>query len=282
MYCLFPFDFVLSIQEFDTKIRQGVSFFWNVPHSRQPITVFGLKLAAEFLTFLPFGVAAALFFKKKYNSISVLLVGFFISGCIELVQLFLVSGVTQGVSVLFKSLGFYSGYFITTRIEKFKFNYIVKVIENKWCFALCWIGYFLLLVFANWIKRGNIRSFSDMVSSLHNWSFIPFFYHYKMSESQALFSVAAYFILYVPVGCLIGLKSVVVRKLISYRQFIVSCFIGCFISTVMESGKFFLSGSHPDVTNLIVASFSSITGVLFIAWLQILFIQIPFQGNESV
>ena len=99
-------------------------------------------------------------------------------------------------------------------------------------------------------------------------SFLPFYYHYYLPETQALFSALAYFAFYFPLGFLVSLSA-----LARDRQFDLNTGLNCFLTggglaACFEAGKLFLSQARPDVTNILIGACGALCGSAAVFWIQ--------------
>ena len=97
---LFPYDFVTSIADLKTKIANGndavVMSFWLC--SEAPVRC-GIKLISEVVVLLPLGLLFCYVPNLQHRKTMAILVGLFLGVVIEGVQVFLLSGAGQGISV---------------------------------------------------------------------------------------------------------------------------------------------------------------------------------------
>jgi hypothetical protein len=119
-YCAAPLDFVISSFELDAKLAGDRVAWWLMDGGET-----GIRLAAiltlETLAAIPLGLLAALNFGKaehRYKALYAVAVGAAFGMAIETVQIFLVSGSTQGVSVLTRALGAGIGGYLPALVEK--------------------------------------------------------------------------------------------------------------------------------------------------------------------
>ncbi len=107
---LFPYDFVTSIAELKTKIANGndavVMSFWLC--SEAPVRC-GIKLISEVVVLMPLGLLFCYVPNLKHRKTMAILVGLFLGVVIEGVQVFLLSGAGQGISVVMRMVGMGAG-----------------------------------------------------------------------------------------------------------------------------------------------------------------------------
>ena len=117
--------------------------------------------------------------------------------------------------------------------------------------ALAWAsGWFA----AKWVGVEQARA------GLPEVHWLPFYYHYYTTETQALQSLLACAAMYLPVG--FGYWALTMRSAASTRRASawVPAFLAAAIALVMELGKLFVPGKHPDPTNVLIAAAASAAG----------------------
>jgi len=267
MYTLFPFDFLISLEELYNKLELGGYSLWMIK-TRMHSTVFAFKLMAEIAMVMPLGSLLAVFGRWRFKTSGVIIIGAALGLGIECIQFFLVSGMSQGISILLKAVGFALGYWMTDKINTKNLPLLIGFMRRNGFVTLWWVLFLIGLIAANWVHRGPLISISEALNRLENISFLPFFYHYRMSESRALLSAVGYFVMYFPVGVLICLRGV------SYFEYIDKIFISrAFVlagglAACFEFGKLFLSHARPDVTNLIIGPLGAVMGCIVVYWVQ--------------
>lgn len=268
LYCFFPYDFILSIEELSAKLQNGNLSLWVANTDGKASSTSLLKACFEIVTILPLGVAFALFAPKRVTFARSVKIGITIGLAIEGIQLFLVSGVSQGLSVLLKAIGFVLGWRVAMHWHFAYIQKILKLFRMKGIMLFGWLLVFLLLIYANWIGRGTVQPISEVSTKLGELSLLPFYYHYYASESIALASALLYFALYLPVGFMLSLKSLVQNKKQGRHHFLKIIMIAGLLSFFFETGKLFLSLSRPDITNILISIFSALCSALAMIWLQ--------------
>ncbi|WP_319574692.1 VanZ family protein [uncultured Desulfobacter sp.] len=279
-YCFFPFDFVLSIEELGRKL-QNISFNQLLFSSSRSGLGNLFKIVAEVITILPIGIAMVVFGLRRFKTRSIIVIGLTVGSVIEFSQIFIVSGITQIFSIILKATGISLGYIFTARAYNVGFDWdaIVRVLKSKHIFVILWALYILALIFINWVGRGDFKIPSDFLNMIGALSFLPFYYHYKMAESQALFLVAAYFLVYLPSGILVATKVLIKEKYIDNQHLLFIFGVGLLLSAGFEFGKLFLEKNRPDLTNLIIGSLSAYTGAMMVMWIKFLFSNMKFDSK---
>src|SRR5262249_14169666 len=127
-------------------------------------------------------------------------------------------------------------------------------------FALMWAnGWFS----AAWAGREHAEASLEQV----NW--LPFYYHYFTTETEALRSALTYVAIYAPVG--VGYWLWTLRRSHTYSDgfALVPALIAAPLAAAMEMGKLFIPGKHPDPTDVLIAMMVAPTAYLFAAQMQV-------------
>ena len=250
IYSGFPYDFVTSLAEIQSKIAQGSWGFFIAKQGCGQFTRCALSLAAEFITIIPIGMGFGLLFKQDRHPYKrTILYGLMLSAGIEAFQFFIVSGITQGVSIVLRVLGLVAGVWVYYKIT------LALIINLFRIAALRYLAMFLYFSVLYQIVRSNQGVWLDWrtaLGTLKDIHFLPFYYHYFTTETHAVLSFITYFALYFFVGLYIWLKQIHSNSLI-YSSSPRSVWIfGGVIAFFVEVCKLFLEKTHPDPTNVLI------------------------------
>lgn len=104
---------------------------------------------------------------------------------------------------------------------------------------------------------------ADSLAGLQAQHFLPFFYHYFTSETNAVASVLSVFGMYMPIGlgCWLWDWNAVPGRPKPWR----AASLALVGATLVETGNLFVVGRHPDPTNLLLAAASAYAGYLALA-----------------
>lgn len=268
---LFPFDLLLNAVEWQAKLDGGLTGWWLADSSRELGGVKLLaKLTVETLAVLPLG---ALWAARQpgqlpgtprhgppFGILRCALVGALLGGLIEVLQLTLASGQSQGVSVLTRSIGFTLGALAWQHHPRWTVEGL-RAQLRQWTTPIL-LAMLPLLTLYNGAWRGPWLTLEQALGRLHNdIRFIPFYYHYYTTEMHAVISLVAVSLSYAPLG-LLGWAWHVKPGVVAMMAFL--------LSLLMEASKLLAEGTHPDPSNLWIAAAAAwITQVL----LQRLFVQ---------
>jgi glycopeptide antibiotics resistance protein len=240
---LFPYDFFISRAELSAKINSD-SWGWLVAGTSHSLVMVGIQLFAEAALALPFGLLLArLVSTRRANYIQAALAGLLLGMGIELVQFFMAAGISQGLSVLTRVVGVCGGLALSQHAAAWQpthITYWVKrltpAIAMVYALALLQINGFITL---HWGGLADAKARFDQIN------FTPFYYHYFTSEAKALFSLSVVALSYVPIAVLTWARGQSAR---------VATAIALAVCTCIELGKLFLTGTHADPSNLLIAS----------------------------
>ena len=244
---LFPFDFVVSTGELKQRLASPmVSLLPGAACGGLPRCI--LKQLLEALMTVPIGILLAMrTAPKRLSSWRVLLLGLSFGGLVETLQLFLVSGVAEGFSIVPKALGIVAGYLVHGRGKS-----LLQSLRNadfRPLIVLAVLPYLLALAFAN---RWFPAHWHGGEAARQQWSrlhLLPFYYHYFTTETVALSSTLFTSLLYAPVGIAVALW----RKERAPLHWRATLAITLPLVTLMEAGKLFIEHTHAEPSNLLIA-----------------------------
>jgi len=253
-YSLFPFDFIVSLTELSWKVSSGKWGGVLTAASRQGCLRTGLSLLLETCSVIPFGVYLLIkCLRGKPGVAAALIAGVGGGAILEIAQFFLVSGTSQGASVLAKTAGVSIGVFLPKYLSGRSFRwirakaprmvliasipYIVAITYLKGWLTHPWIG-----IEMGWYKLNYPLA-------------IPFYHHYFSSETVALLSVMLNAALYGPIGPAVLFFTLGKRE--DPKHQIAAVGVAALFAMVMEGGRLFLGDLRPDFTNVLIAGGSA-------------------------
>lgn len=252
---LFPFDFLVSIQEIHRKLGA-----WKSQPAFGHGGMFWCKSLAEAAFFMPIGGFIGLTFKRisfPQQIRRALIFGSCLSFFTEVMQFFMVSGISSGFSVLLKSAGAATGVLATVVDYRLYWRMIKPL---AWIAAVLLVPIFLFtcLRLSGWGVSGWM-GLQEGLKRCDVHMFIPFYYHYFTTETRAVVSALFNFCMYLPVGIGGWLLSISKREKNSLWM-ITAVVAGAGLAGIIETGKLFQDGLHPDFTNLILAGVAAPVG----------------------
>ncbi len=276
-FALFPFDFLLSASEIAIKANSNL-WGWLLAGSGNRPSIVVLRLAAEIVLTLPLGWWLARAMRErasrrrasralkrlapdstahdhrghshhhpprhKYGS--AIACGLALGLLLETAQFFIASGTSQGLSVLTRLVGVVAGSVLSRYAIGWKLEDGAQLIRRfGWMLLL---PYLLALLEVN----GWLGTRWQGVDYAHEqWgkvNFMPFYYHYFTTEAVALFSLSAAIVSYFPLGVMVWATG---------RHAGGAALVAMLVAGVIEAGKLFINGSHPDPTNLLIAALTT-------------------------
>jgi len=247
---LFPYDLVLSTAELSWKFDGGAVVAFLDPDCARNVRCLA-KLVAEVLAMVPVGMLFGLARRRRKRTIlAATLAGALIGLGIETAQLFILSGVSQGVSILTRAIGGGLGAAVVPLLAGLGSRRGARVV--KVLAALATPPYLIALaVLAGW-KLTTKVDLDDALTRLDAIRFIPFYYHYYTSEAAALASLIKQALFYAPVGALLWAWGGGRRNLA-----LVAAGLAATLAAVIETGRLLLSPLRPDPSNLIIAALAA-------------------------
>ena len=247
---LFPYDLVLSAAELQAKWAGGVGTAW-APWMLEPRRGQGLDalmLGVEALIAAPLGALlarrlAARSVAWRVGGAALLGLGFGL--LVEGAQMLLVSGTSQGVSLLTRALGAAAG--------AAALPLLAAAGPAGWRRSLqqwtpLWVPlWLLLLLWTNRLLPGLVSHWAGAdaaAGTLQALRFVPFYYHYYLTEQQALTSLLSVALMYLPLAGLAWARGWSARN---------AALAAVVLVLAMEAGKLFVGGLRPDPSNVLIA-----------------------------
>ena len=247
LFCFFPFDFLVSRQELLNKADSG-NWGWLFALTEASFTSWLralLLLAVEVALTIPIGLALAAGLTPQRALRRGLVGGAMLGFLIEIGQLFIASGVSQGASLISRAVGTGLGAWLGTRSQKGSFELLRNFLSQHLGGLL--LVYLAVLGFASgWTSHAWLgwehasRSWSEM-------RLLPFYYHYFTTEAAALISLGSVVVLYAPLAILAWANMVGAGG---------AAILAVMVALVLETGKLFMAEIHPDPTNVLLAGAS--------------------------
>jgi len=247
-FSFFPYDFLLSASELKWKFHSDEWGWLVAPEFLQNSMVLVLaKLVAEILAVVPLGLMLGqLTTGRRCSPTRAILSGAALGLIIEITQFFIVSGVSQGLSVLTRATGMVLGVLLWRHRTLLQPARLASGFRR---FGLAVsILYLLALAAVNgWLQHRwtDIDSAMNAFSSMH---FLPFYYHYYTTEQAALLSLTSVCMMYAPIGIMTWASWNTPRLAMLLAMLLAAC---------METSKLFLENLHPDPSNLLIAGVSA-------------------------
>jgi VanZ family protein len=273
---LFPFDLLVSDRELRWRLAGGGWGWLLAPNACGDGLRCGLGLAAEVLATVPFGILLAL--EGRPRSLrSALTWGGGLGILVEGMQLFIASGVSQGLSVLTRLAGTGLGLWAAAELGHWARRPVPAWVAPA--VLLAGLGYLTLVLRVNgWLAAGW-QDTAVALAKLKPQMFLPFYYHYFTTEAQAMQSLVAHAGLYLPVGVGYWLWATASRAL---PRAWVPAALAAALAALAEAGKLFVAGKHPDPTNILIALVAAVLGYVGTRWLARQLAAGPAHGQTAV
>ena len=243
LLCFFPYDLLLSLAEWQGKMISDNCGWLLAPASVERGWVAGLLLLVEVVLALPFGALLAARRTEKSNTVGPAWVwGMALGLVIEVGQMAVASGISQGLSVLTRGVGVALGaqlwrVWASRGVGPLQMG----LARYTWPLGLLYLP--VLFAANGWFGHPvlGIDAVTGKWAALH---LMPLYYHYFTTEAMALFSLGSVALMYLPMAGFAWARR--------WRP-AAALLATAALSAVIEAGKLFLDGLHPDPTNTLIA-----------------------------
>ena len=263
-WALFPFDVLLTAQEWRQKLGGPQLAIWLADASAEQETIrIAAKLMLEILASSPLGALWMAWQSPRHGAMtgrvglaSTLLrasiVGALTGLLIEAAQLAIASGLSQGVSLLTRSIGFALGAAAWHGTTAWRIESARAVLRRLTTLAVPLYLLLLTALYGWW--RGPWPGLQPALRRLHDdVRFLPLFYHYYSTEAHALTSMAVVIAGYAPVNLMCWAWNIDAR---------LAGALAALLAAMVETGRL-LAGGKPDPSNVVIAWI----GVWGLGWL---------------
>jgi len=250
-FSLFPYDFLVSATELAQKLASPGSSAFLFTESCGSGLSCGLKLLAEVLTAAPLGAFLGMVAPagRKPSLAGAFGWGALLGMVIEGLQTFLASGISQGSSILARGLGMALGLAIHRFFRK---EWLIEYRAQSKIVALSALPLYLVLLLAmTGFFTSNLEGGWSALAKLQQVRFLPFYYHYFTSETQAMYSLLLHAGAYAPIGLMLWILRDGQGDETSLWLSALAAFAA---AGAMESLKLFLEGRRPDPTDTLIAA----------------------------
>ena len=264
-FSLFPYDFLVSASELAAKLGEPGRSAWVLSDSCGGVVRCGAKVFAEILLAAPIGILYGMLRGRdaRPRYVRILLLGMALGAAIEGMQFFLVSGVTQGLSILTRGLGALWGLAF---YRFFTLDWLVRQRRRlraaAWLVAPVYVAVVLQL-------KGLLPPALDppwaAAEKLRELSFLPFYYHYFTTETEAMQSLLLNAGLYIPAG-LIAWLAVPPGKDRAARR--IAALAGGSLALAVETLTLFTVGKRSDPTNILIGAATAYLVAAVAQWLE--------------
>ncbi len=252
---LVPFDFVLTAAEWSSKLASGHLGWWSAPAGCDG----GLRCLArgllEVLIAVPLGLWLAMRFGGRMSMSAMVGTGALCAIGVEALQSLTLSGIGEGSAAVLRGLGILLGLGVSSR-KLDPLAALETLRRHGKTLVLCLVAPYLLLVFALDVGFSGIDPDASRAARvLAETRLLPFHYHYLVSESAAIASIAQHALMYAPVGVAAWLWFAGGRA----RRSGLACAAGgaALLALLIETAKLLVPGRHPDYTDVLIAALAA-------------------------
>ena len=254
---LFPYDFLVSADEWSKKLSSGAYGLLVAPGTCDRASLCVFKITLEVVAVAPLGILLSMVLgrtaPRPYLVAAVW--GLSLGLVTELAQLAMYSGIAEGVSLLTRAGGVMLGVAAHRNVGVQWLAGLRRYIPGV--LGMATPLYLLALMTANgWFSAGWVSE-AQVSASWQDLHWLPFYYHYFTTETEALKSLLACCAMYLPVGWGYWLWTVRRPEAKATASAAVPALIAGPLTAVMETGKLFLSEKHPDPTNVLIATLAA-------------------------
>jgi VanZ family protein len=241
-FSLFPYDFLISLAEIRDKVASP-GWGWLLAGGGHGLGRSVINALVETVATLPLGYYLAgsrpVTGLRRHAAFGI---GAGLGLALELLQFFLASGSSQGLSVLTRALGVAAG----ARCWR-ESQHLAAATVQAWLRRLSLPGGLAYLPLLGYVSGYLSHPWQGWAAAREQWAaihWLPFYYHYYTTEMVALHSLVSVAAAYAP----LAVFAWAWRRGVS-----ASALAALSLSVVVEAGKCFLAGTHPDPTNVLVA-----------------------------
>jgi len=266
---LFPFDFVTSFAELNEKLANSYDAIIL------PLDACGaepmrcvVKLLVEILVMMPLGLLFCYLPYLQHRIIVAVLVGFFLGLVIEIVQVFILSGSGQGISVLTRMVGMAGGAGLFVWAKQKDSAGLLRLLRRAVWYTLP-PYLFLVLSINGWFASDWLTP-EQALKKLTETRFLPLYYFYYTSEGVALVSLLSNLGMYLPVGllCWARFLSASPEREQKAPHWFFAGLIAALFALIVETGKLFLADKHADPSDVWLAFIAAAGCYAFMNWLR--------------
>ncbi|MGC1818827.1 MAG: hypothetical protein WA900_14370, partial [Casimicrobiaceae bacterium] len=248
---LTPFDFVTSGRELSGKFASDLYGLWLAPIGCGPMSC-SVKFVSIVVAGLPCGWWFASRRRQSWNAwLAAVPVALMVAGSIELLHFLMVSGVSQGASVVLRSAGMVLGaatYGWRKRLADLDLDRAGRPVV-----AALLVPYAGALAYAaGWFTTAKL-GFAAGLARFADIIWMPFYYEYFSAYQATMFSAIVYTVLYAPIALLCWLW---VRRR-DRVPLVLAAVVAVLVAGVAETSKVFLAGRLPDYTDVVYAAASA-------------------------
>ena len=244
-YSLFPFDFLLGASELSARLASDKWGWLFAGDHKDGVGARLIWLGIEAGMAMPFGI-----FVTRLDSpqpslpfARLIAAGLLLGLGIESAQFFLYNGVSQGASIAARVAGVLAGGFLLARAKHLRARHLREALR-RYAVPLGLVYLVGVAAAVGWFHRSWGRG-DEALAAFQNLRFVPFYYHYFVSEAHAIASLISVAMMFLPLGILAWAWN---------RSGTLPVVAATALAFVLETSKLFFSGTHADPTNILIAA----------------------------
>ena len=262
---LFPFDFVVSASELQWRLTEG-NHGWLLAGNCQNVLRCAAGILGEVLALALLGLLLALAIpglRERWMFLAGIGLGLVLEG----LQLFMASGVSEGLFVPLRGLSLVLGMQLGRWLKQAGAALVASWIQRL--IAYLAVPYLVtLMALNNWFSAPWL-SLSAILDRVDDIRLLPFYFHYFTTETTAMLSLLAQAAMYTPIGLAFWARQTHRQASASPQTFGWIALTTASIALVIELGKLAVPGQHPDLTNLLIAAGSASLVYAATLWLML-------------
>jgi VanZ family protein len=246
LFFLFPFDFVLSIEDLRDHIVASRHQLLSWPGEGRSTALRLILVLADTAATAPLGVLLALRGRRR-SLFSIAVTGFVIMSAVSLLTMLVLSAAPSLMAVIYRTAGIVIGAAVLRWLEGQDLARWRNLLRRL--VPLMILPYALAVLFVNDLMSPHWRSVPEALAALDEFGLLPFYHHYIVSKAHAAASVAAHLLTFAPIGVMLAL-----RRSSRRREVWLAAMIAALFSLAIEFGRWFKPGLQPDFSNAIIAA----------------------------
>ena len=257
---LFPFDFFVSIAEIRERLHQPDFIVWTTQDHFSLRGVAGLILRT--VIGVPLGVFTNLVSGRSLSTAVRRAV--YLAGLVELLHLFEVSYRFDVPNIVVAGFGAALGHRLANSAIQIPLRMARGVRSGRYLFVLAYLAAVASL--RGW--RLNYAGLAQIEDTLAHVNWLPFYYHYYVSEGAALASTVAITLAYLPIGVFCwAMQFRTDRSMLHPYPVWPSAITACIVAAGIEAGALITANLRPDPTNLLIAMLAAVLGQRSWEWI---------------
>jgi glycopeptide antibiotics resistance protein len=246
VFFLFPFDFVLSAEDFRERVAAlpHMLLSWTGEGLSTPLRVL-IVLAGTAAT-VPLGVMLALMSRRR-SLFRITVAGFVMICVVTVLTMFVLTATPSLMAVFYRTVGIVIGAAMLMWFEgqdpvRWR-NQLTRLVP------LMILPYVLAVAFVNDLLSPHWRTVPEALAALDKFGLLPFYHHYIVSKAHAAESVAVHLLIFAPIGVMVAL-----RRGSGPAEVWTAAILAALLSLAVEIGRWLKPGLQPDFSDVIIAA----------------------------